>query len=258
MRFGHGFAAARRGSIVERGVDSAVGAEFAPPGAFSAAGACVHREATVKRDEMERIALRWGRVAREYAQELWNELDGKPFDRDRLDAFARRVGSEQTVLEVGCGPGQIGAYLADRGVRVVGLDLAPEMVAMAQELRPDSEFIQGNVLDLPFADDHFDGAVAMYSLINLARSDLVVALKEIHRVLRPGSPLQIGLHQGDDLLRADEIFGRQVEMVVTLFRPDEVRDALVAAGFRVEVVESRDPYEMEHDRPRLYATAAAL
>jgi ubiquinone/menaquinone biosynthesis C-methylase UbiE len=206
---------------------------------------------------MERIALGWGRVAREYAQDFWNELDGKPFDRDRLDAFARRIGSEQTVLEVGCGPGQIGAYLADRGVRVLGLDLAPEMVAMAMELRPDSEFIEGNVLDLPFADDHFDGAVAMYSLINLVRSDLVVALTEIHRVLRPGSPLQIGLHQGDDLLRADEIFGREVEMAVTLFMPDEVHDALVAAGFRVEVVESRDPYEMEQDWPRLYATAAA-
>ena len=68
-------------------------------------------------------------VAREYAENLYGELAGKPFDREILDRFAARVGNGEPVCDLGCGPGQIARYLRDRGVEVAirksrGMDIA--------------------------------------------------------------------------------------------------------------------------------------
>ncbi|MBM3218880.1 MAG: hypothetical protein FJZ38_09390 [Candidatus Rokubacteria bacterium] len=73
---------------------------------------------------MTRPADRWGAgivpsydaIADEYAQQYFDELDGKPFDRAWLDRFAESVKGRGRVCDLGCGPGQIARYLAARGV----------------------------------------------------------------------------------------------------------------------------------------------
>jgi demethylmenaquinone methyltransferase / 2-methoxy-6-polyprenyl-1,4-benzoquinol methylase len=94
---------------------------------------------------------------------------------------------------VGCGTGDLTLILArrvGRSGRVVGLDLTPEMLAVAHEkvvqagLVERIELVQGNALALPFPDASFDGVTAGFSLRNMA--DLDGALREMYRVLRPG------------------------------------------------------------------------
>lgn len=69
-------------------------------------------------------------VAGRYAAELGDELRHKPLDRALLDAFAEVV-TGGPVADLGCGPGHVARYLADRGVPVVGMDLSPAMCAAA-------------------------------------------------------------------------------------------------------------------------------
>ena len=59
-------------------------------------------------------------VAARYSREIGGELAGKPADLALLDRAAA-AGSGGIVADVGCGPGQVGAYLAGRGARVVGI-----------------------------------------------------------------------------------------------------------------------------------------
>ncbi len=91
----------------------------------------------------------WSALAEAYVDRLYQELDGKPFDRERLDAFARRIPAGATVLDAGCGPGHITAWLAARGVDARGVDLAPGMVAQAHKHAPTLRFDLGDLLDLP-------------------------------------------------------------------------------------------------------------
>lgn len=97
------------------------------------------------------------------------------------------------ILDVGCGTGDLTLILAEMvgpEGRVVGLDLTPEMLAVARRKVVDRslddrvELVEGNALALPFDDDHFDGVTAGFSLRNMA--DLDGALAEMRRVLRPG------------------------------------------------------------------------
>ena len=74
----------------------------------------------------------YDRIADEYARQIYGELAGKPLDRAILDRFAERLRGRGAVCDMGCGPGQIGRYLADRGLPVVGVDLSPAMLSVAR------------------------------------------------------------------------------------------------------------------------------
>ncbi len=109
-----------------------------------------------------------------------------------FDAMAP-VAEGMRLLDVGCGTGDLTLILARRvgpGGKVVGLDLTPEMLAVAREkvaassLSARIDLVEGNALALPFPDESFDGVTAGFSLRNMA--DLDGALREMYRVLRPG------------------------------------------------------------------------
>jgi ubiquinone/menaquinone biosynthesis C-methylase UbiE len=189
-------------------------------------------------------------IAEPYAARFCDELDRKPFDRDLLDRLADRMTG--TVADIGCGPGHIGRRLADRGLDVVGIDVSEGMLTVARRRNPSVRFEHADVRDLPFADDELGGAVAFYSLIHL--DALEPALAELHRVIRPGGPLCLAFHEGEETAHLDEWFERPVDITVRFRSKAEVVDATTAAGFTIESVENRAPYEDETTL-RLYVTA---
>ncbi len=99
------------------------------------------------------------------------------------------------VLDIGCGAGVdslVAAHLVGPGGRVVGLDVTPAMIAKArvQQARlglGNVTFQVGQAEDLPFPDRDFD-AVISNGVFNLTL-DKEKALKEAHRVLKPGGRL---------------------------------------------------------------------
>lgn len=102
----------------------------------------------------------------------------------------------ESVLDLGCGAGFdtfIAAQLVGLEGRVVGIDLSPEMLAVARAGQaeagfPQVEFYEAPVEALPFPDTSFDVALSN-GVLNLV-PDKPAALREIFRVLRPGGRLQ--------------------------------------------------------------------
>lgn len=97
---------------------------------------------------------------------------------------------DMTILDAGCGAGSGGVFLARRfGCRVVGVDADPGLLLQAQEAARKANvldrvaFRPGDLHDMPFEDETFDGAVAQAVLIF---TDKRRALKEIAREVRPG------------------------------------------------------------------------
>ncbi|KAL4426079.1 hypothetical protein ABPG77_002665 [Micractinium sp. CCAP 211/92] len=108
----------------------------------------------------------------------------------------------QRALDVCCGSGDLAFRLAEAvgpSGSVVGLDFSANMLADAaqrQEARQarlgpsySLEWVQGDAMDLPFEDASFDAATMGYGLRNVA--DIPAALRELHRVLRPGCSVAI-------------------------------------------------------------------
>jgi demethylmenaquinone methyltransferase/2-methoxy-6-polyprenyl-1,4-benzoquinol methylase len=94
------------------------------------------------------------------------------------------------VLDAACGTGDLA--IADRkaGAReVTGLDFSERMLERARRKAPELEWVQGDMLELPFEDGGFDAATVGFGVRNVA--DLELALRELRRVLRPGGRLAI-------------------------------------------------------------------
>ncbi len=94
------------------------------------------------------------------------------------------IGEGQRVLDLGCGTGVFLRAAADRGAKVVGLDAAEGLLAIARERVPEADLHAGDMQDLPFGDDGFD-VVTGFSSFFFA-DDMTRALSEACRVTKPG------------------------------------------------------------------------
>lgn len=205
----------------------------------------------------EQVRAFYDTVAAEYAEHFADELRGKPMDRALLERFAAHVRGAGPVYDLGCGPGgQTTAFLHALGVKVRGMDLSPAAVAEAARRHPPITFEAGDMLALPLADGTAAGVVAFYAIVHFSPGQLRIALAEMHRVTRPGAPLLISFHVGDQVVHVDEMFGRSVSLDFRFHRVEDVEAALRGAGFgQVETI-VRDPYpDVEHPTRRAYVFA---
>jgi len=93
------------------------------------------------------------------------------------------------VLDACCGTGDLAIAAARAGGTVTGLDFSPAMLARARRKAPALEWIEGDLLSLPFGDASFDSATVGFGVRNV--EDLARAVDELRRVLRPGGRLGV-------------------------------------------------------------------
>jgi SAM-dependent methyltransferase len=206
-------------------------------------------------DIWDNLSDTYDKVAKHYAEQFFDELSQKPFDRELLDLFAGSVRGCGRVCEIGCGPGQIARYLKDRDVDMIGLDLSSKMVACARKLNEDIEFEYGNMLELDASDGAWAGIVAFYSIIHLPRENVSRAFREFHRVLQPDGRMLLTFHGGEGEVHTDDWFGQGVSVSANLFEGEEIARSLELAGFEVEDIIERPPYDFEYQSLRIYLFA---
>jgi demethylmenaquinone methyltransferase / 2-methoxy-6-polyprenyl-1,4-benzoquinol methylase len=112
-----------------------------------------------------------------------------------LDRRWRRITVEEAVragdrtLDACCGTGDLAVAAWKHGADVVGLDFAPAMLERARRKAPQLEFVEGDMLSLPFDDGSFDSATVGFGVRNVA--DLEAGIRELRRILRDGGRLGI-------------------------------------------------------------------
>ena len=94
------------------------------------------------------------------------------------------------------------ARFADRGHRVIGIDLNRDFVDMARAHRP---VVLGDLRAMPFCAATFDAVWASASLIHLPHEDAAVALGEIACVARAGAPVSVSVKTGGVTGWADDL-----------------------------------------------------
>jgi SAM-dependent methyltransferase len=209
--------------------------------------------ATMRDDELRGA---YDRVAARYADTFVGELAKKPIDRGLLDAYAELVGGRGRVIEVGCGPGQVGAYLAGRGIDVEGVDLSPAMIAEARARFPALRFRAGDMLALEEADASVAGIVAFYAIVHLQPDEIARAAREWFRVLAPNGLLLMSFHVGDERIHLEEFLGERVAIDFVFHDRPAVERDLEKAGFTVEArLERRGVAAVEHPSLRAYLLA---
>ena len=214
------------------------------------------REQAANVNSVENVRENYDRVADEYARRIFDELEGKPLDRELLTRFAAESKGRGTICDMGCGPGHVARFLKDSGANVFGLDLSPQMIAAAQRLCPDIEFRAGNMLALDLHDNSLAGITAFYAIVNIPWESLSVVFGEMFRVLHPGGMLLLAFHIGDQVLRPQELWGQPIAMEFYHLPLLPIEALLSKAGFEIAEIVERHPYpEVEFQSRRAYIFA---
>lgn len=200
-----------------------------------------------------RVRDTYDQVAQAYFERLGDELIDKPFDVWLLERVASLAGSGP-IVDVGCGPGHIAAFLAHTGARVSGVDLSPEMIAVASREFPDLDFSVGTLFGLlkPRTAAGWGAVVAWYSLVHLAGSELAPAVGALARTLSPGGVLAVAVHTGDEVRHVDELVGEPVDVDFVLHDAGQLLAAFTAAGLTDLEWYRRGPTGDEAATERLY------
>jgi SAM-dependent methyltransferase len=197
------------------------------------------------------------RIAARYAADFFHELDRKPFDRELLRRVAGFERPRGVVIEVGCGPGHVGRFLAAAGMPIVGLDVSVESLRTARRLNPGVSFVGADMRALPLRDAACAGLVAFYSLIYWAEAATAAILGEMRRVLRPRGLLVLAVHGGAGSERFTDFKGTPVDVTLHYHQPERLAALVAGAGFSVDTVEARPPYPEEHPTTRVYLVGRA-
>jgi SAM-dependent methyltransferase len=172
-----------------------------------------------------------------YADKVRGLLGEMPYLRASLALFAELVHSagDGPVADVGCGPGYVTGYLHDAGVDAFGIDLSPEMVAIARRDYPNLRFDVGTMTNLDLADHSVVGIVAFWSVIHVPDHAIPGVFEQFRRVLRPQGLLLVGFHVGDETRHTSEGYtGRPINVDSHRRRPSTIMDWLRDAGFTIE------------------------
>ncbi len=176
--------------------------------------------------------------------------------------FKRYFDPEESLLELGCGAGRITFGLHQLGYgRITAMDYSKKMVQIAREIsrmkRLKLGFHSGDAANLKYGDAEFAGAIFGFNgLMQIPGADRRQnAMREIFRVIRPGSYFIFTTHDRENpkhrkywtrerkIWNADkqhaeyDDFGDRIggtpwgEMYIHIPHKNEVRDALVDAGF---------------------------
>lgn len=184
--------------------------------------------------DLDPVRRSYDAVADNYVAMGAGDLGPHPWLRAALDAFAEEVRGLGPVLDVGCGPGIVTSYLADRGLPVSGVDLSPRMIEHARTLRPDLDFEVRSATELDLDSGTYGGILGWWSLFNLPRHVLPTVLGTFARALIPGGRVIVGTHVGDhDRSRPVAYGGVPVTWTTHLWLPGQLADLLRDAGLQV-------------------------
>ena len=161
-------------------------------------------------------------------------------ERLLLRQFCALMGEGGRVLDAGCGSGSLAMDLQKEGFRVDAIERSSEFVELVahKAARYGSEsqvsVQQGSITQLPYDDEVFAGAVCGEVLEHVLPEDGgdVAAVAELHRVLKPESPLVVSVPLNPKLWDDADVWAGHVKR----YRREELVGLLEDAGFAIHDV----------------------
>ncbi len=184
----------------------------------------------------DKVAAQWWSDDIRWVRTLKNLVPGRLRWMDRQIDWAGK-----DVLDLGCAGGFMAEALAERGVRVTGIDPAEQAIAAARAHAAQAghaiTYDTGKGEALPYADAAFDAVVCVDVLEHV--DDLAQVMAEVARVLRPGGLFLFDTINRNPLARlatitmAEDVLGllpKGTHDPALFIKPGELRAAMTTAG----------------------------
>lgn len=188
----------------------------------------------MKPSPTEKAREMYDETASSYSEMMDTEIECQIYS-DTLKRLHKRIeNAPGTLIDTSCGSGHMLSRYHDRydqSRQLLGFDLSPRMVSIAgKRLGANAKIMIGDMRDLSIVDSGSAVAVlSFFSVHHLDPTGVRLALREWHRVLRPGGQLLIAAWEGVGAID----YGNESNIVALRYRSNEIASWTREAGFTV-------------------------
>ena len=137
----------------------------------------------------------WNSIAELY-REYFMEL---PVYNDSYTQFCDRLNEDATILELGCGPGNITRFLRNysKEFNITAIDISPNMIALAKKHVQDVAFLELDCRQLGKLKNKYDAIMCGFTIPYLSKEDVSSLIKDCNSVLHNNGLIYISFVPGD-------------------------------------------------------------
>ncbi len=185
-------------------------------------------------DKNKRAIALFDKHAKTYQDKYMNvDLYG-----DSLDRFCEATAIENAnILELACGPGNVTRYLLDKrpDFKILGTDLAPNMLELARQNNPEAEFLLMDCRDIGRITEKYDGIMCGFCLPYLSKKEAIALIADASNLLKNKGLFYISTMEDDYEKSAwkGPSSGGPDQLFLYYHQADYLSDALLENGFSI-------------------------
>lgn len=162
---------------------------------------------------------------------------------DTFDLFCDALTKKNAeILELACGPGNITKYLLQKrpDFKILGTDLAPNMIELAQINNPDAKFQLLDCRNFQELNKRFDAILCGFGLPYLTKEEAVQLIKDAARSLHPEGVLYLSTMEDDYSKSGFKTGSTGDQIFMHYHQEDYLSEALIDNGFKIIVLKRKD------------------
>ena len=184
-------------------------------------------------EEEQQTVSYYNQHAKEWAEKRKKNTEPSFWDAELRELKALEV-PQGTILEMGSGAGREAVELIGMGYEYVGMDVSQELLKIAAQVNPSSQFVYSTAYAMPFATGTFNAFFSWAMLPHIPKERLGVVLEELKRVLKHRAIGFLAMREGEGYHREAET-GRWF----SYYTQEELELILQQHGFRIEKMGKR-------------------
>jgi len=150
------------------------------------------------------------------------------------------------VLDIGCGGGTKSKYLADKGLKITGIDFSENLLAIAQKEVPKGEFLLMDLNDIDKLNNAYDGIFMQAVLLHVPKNQVEVVLKKVIERLNVGGYLYVAVKEKveggiDEEVKRENDYGYEYERFFSYFTVQEFENWFKHLGLEVVYKDVKPP-----------------
>lgn len=162
---------------------------------------------------------------------------------DTFDSFCEAIEKENAdILELACGPGNINKYILEKrpDFKILGTDLAPNMIELAQENNPSALFQLLDCRDFTKLNRKFDGIMCGFGLPYLSKEDAIQLIKDANTCLNDDGVLYLSTMEDDYSKSGLKKGSTGDEIFMHYHQADYLTEALENNGFQLLALQRKE------------------
>ena len=186
-----------------------------------------------------------------YAQSYQEKFMDVDHYRESLESLCEFLKEKDSVLDIGCGPGNISRYLLEKhpNLQLLGIDLSPNMIELAERNNPSANFQVLDCRNIEVLSENFDVIICGFCLPYLSQKEVKSLIRKISALLKPFGLFYLSTMESQKYQRQwiGPSEGENEKLLTYFHDCDYLQELLRENGFTTKMIQRLEPPEKKDE-----------